>query len=84
MLIVQKYGGSSVADKDRIENVAKRIHETKKGTKVVKYERSRAYERAMFELLIFFFKQLCPTLSEQPYKSTDRWRRYIILPGSSR
>ncbi len=30
MLIVQKYGGSSVADKDRIENVAKRIHETKK------------------------------------------------------
>jgi aspartate kinase len=29
-LIVQKYGGSSVADADRIKRVAKRIVETKK------------------------------------------------------
>ena len=35
-LVVQKYGGSSVADSQKILNVAKRIIETKKkGNKVV-------------------------------------------------
>ena len=35
-LIVQKYGGSSVADADRIKNVANRIIQTKKqGNQVV-------------------------------------------------
>ena len=36
MLIVKKFGGSSVADKDRIYNVAKRcIEEYEKGNEVV-------------------------------------------------
>ena len=35
-LIVQKYGGSSLADKERIINVARRIVETKReGNKVI-------------------------------------------------
>ena len=35
-LIVQKYGGSSLADKERILNVARRIVETKRdGNKVI-------------------------------------------------
>ena len=36
MLIVKKFGGSSVANKERIENVARRVAEDyKKGNKVV-------------------------------------------------
>ena len=36
MLIVKKFGGSSVADKDRIYNVARRcIEEYEKGNEVV-------------------------------------------------
>jgi aspartate kinase len=35
-LVVQKYGGSSVADAEKIKNVARRIVETKeKGNEVV-------------------------------------------------
>ena len=36
MLVVKKFGGTSVADKDRIYNVARRcIEEYKKGNQVV-------------------------------------------------
>lgn len=63
MLIVQKYGGTSVATIERIKNVAERVvHAAKQGHKVVVVVSAMAGET---DKLIGFAHQISPTPSER-------------------